>query len=125
MRKRIAWLPAVIAVLFVAACSDDGGPGTAVAPDPGLVTVTGEVTEKDDQVPVDGGVTIKLKLDDGSIETLYFGSLFTSPPPSQEQIDLYAVLMTVNVGDRVKAEGVRVEGGIMLEDLTILETGSP
>ena len=118
MSHRIVGLP-VAALLLVAACNDEG-PQT-VTQDAGMITVTGEVTEKDDQVPVDGGVTMVLKLDDGSNATLLFGSLFTAPPPTQAQLDLYNVIVRVNVGDRVKAEGKPSDGGIVLEGLTILK----
>jgi hypothetical protein len=121
MRSEASWLLIAISIVSLAACSSGDPPGTTTPSDPDLVTVTGEVTHKDDQVPVDGGVTMKLKLDDGSTEALHFGSLFTHPPPSQEQLDLYQVIVQVDVGDRVTATGERSESGISLEELTILE----
>jgi hypothetical protein len=120
MGKRTVWPLIATVVVFQAACSSDDGSGTIVPTDPAVVTVTGEVTHKDDQVPVDGGVTMTLELDDGGIETLLFGSLFSHPPPSQEQLDLYRVIASVNVGDRVTAKGQRSEEGVSLEQLVIL-----
>jgi len=83
--------------------------------------VVGIVTEIVDQVPVDGGVTISLRLGDGQSQRLSFGSLFTYPPPEPERIRLYEVIREVEVGDRVRATGTAGEEGIELESLTILE----
>ena len=86
-----------------------------------LVTVTGTVTQIDDQVPVDGGVTITLDLDGGGTELLLFGSLFTDPPPDEEKIELYQKILKVEVGNHVRAIGNRGEQGIDLTDLIVLE----
>ena len=102
-------------------CEDPG----SVEGERDLVTVTGVVTMKDDQVPVDGGVTMTLQLDDGGAETLVFRSLFTAPPPPPEQLALYQVIAQVRVGDRVRAEGRRRDDGVELEDLTILKDAAP
>ena len=116
------WLLVATAVALLAACSSDDRRETTGPPDSQWVTVTGHVTRKDDQVPVDGGVEIDLRLDDGANERLYFGSLFTYPPPSRERQELYGVLVQVSVGNRVRARGTRSESGsIALEELTILQ----
>lgn len=120
MRKKASEVCVLVLMLFVAACSDEKET-EILGPVSGEVTVTGVITFKDDQVPVDGGVTMKLALDDGGTETLLFGSLFTSPPPSDEKFELYGVIVTVNLGDRVIASGQRVEGGILLEGLRVLK----
>ena len=86
-----------------------------------LVTVTGIVTQIDDQVPIDGGVTITLDLDEGGTELLFFGSLFTSPPPDEQTLELYQKILKAEVGSQVKATGVRGEQGIALTDLVVLE----
>jgi hypothetical protein len=86
-----------------------------------LVTVTGVVTAIDDDVPVDGGVVIDLQLEDGETVQLFFGSLYTVPPPRQWQIDLYQVIAGLEIGDRVSATGTRVPLGIGLRHLRILE----
>jgi len=83
--------------------------------------VVGTVIEIVDQVPVDGGVTISVRLDDDRIERLTFGSLFTYPPPEPERIRLYEVIQEVEVGDRVRATGTAGDEGIELESLIILE----
>jgi hypothetical protein len=86
-----------------------------------LVTLTGVVTQIDDAVPVDGGVVIDLTLDNGETTKLFFGSLFTYPPPPQWKRDLYNVIASLEIGDRVRATGARVAGGISLRGLVILD----
>ncbi|NNF08560.1 MAG: hypothetical protein HKN21_17495 [Candidatus Eisenbacteria bacterium] len=82
------------------------------------ITLEGVVAKIDDQTPVDGGVTIELRLDDGSGETLLFGSLFTYPPPTEERLKLYQRIQAIAVGYRVRAVGERMEtGGIALTDI--------
>jgi len=120
MRVRLLDGVVALCVLLLAAC-EDSGPPMIDAQGSEQVTVSGEVIEKNDQVPVDGGVTMTLQLDDGSHETLLFSSLFTAPPPSPEQLELYQVIAQVELGDRVRAEGKRREDGIALEALTIVK----
>ncbi|MCL1594332.1 MAG: hypothetical protein M3132_08285, partial [Actinomycetia bacterium] len=86
-----------------------------------LVTLTGVMTRIDDQVPVDGGVVIDLHLDSGEMTKLFFGSLFTEPPPAPWRIELYEVIASLELGDRVEATGAAVPGGLSLRGLTILE----
>jgi len=119
MNMRTSVICAIVAMLLVVACSDDEGART-VDPATDVITVTGKVTYKDDRVPVDGGVIMELALDDGGTETLLFGSLYTDPPPSQEQWALYQVIVTVDLGDRVVASGRRNEYGLLLETLQVL-----
>lgn len=85
------------------------------------VTVTGTIAEIDDRVPVDGGVTITLELDQGGTELLLFGSLFTYPPPDEERVALYQKIVEAEVGSHVKATGIREEDGIELTDFQILD----
>ena len=63
---------------------------------------------------------MRLAVRAGEVETLLFGSLYTEPPPTRERLDLYRVIVEVQVGNRVKAVGKRVEGGIELQALTIV-----
>lgn len=107
-----------LAVLMATAGCSLGG--TAPVADD-LVTVEGTLTEIDDQTPVDGGVTLSLALDGGGSERLLFGSLFTSPPPSEARIALYTRIQEAEVGSRVRATGTRTEGGIELTDLVVLD----
>jgi hypothetical protein len=86
-----------------------------------LVTLIGAVIGIDDDVPVDGGVVVELQLDSGETIKLFFGSLFTSPPPPQWRFELYAVIAGLELGDRVRATGTSAPGGITLRGLTILE----
>lgn len=105
----------IAAFIGLSGCSDSTHPD-----DSGFVTVTGVVTHIDDQVPVDGGVTITLALDGGGTELLLFGSLFTSPPPSEERLALYQKIRQAEVGSRVRATGIRRDRGIELADLVVL-----
>lgn len=106
---------ALLLALALSACSTS----EVAAPD-GQVTVTGIVTEIVDQTPVDGGVTITIATSDDTSERLLFGSLFTSPPPSAERLELYEQIQTARVGSRVRATGVRSTEGITLADFRVL-----
>jgi hypothetical protein len=88
------------------------------------VTLTGQILDKNDQVPADGGVTLVLEVAPGQTETLLFPSLFTLPPASKESHELYQRIQPVKVGDRVRIKGTRSPTGeIRLEDLEILSDG--
>lgn len=114
-------LALLLGLLLVSGGCSDEGDGPAVAPNgEPLVTVVGEVTAIDNQIPVDGGIKIDLQLDEGGAALLLFPSLFTDPPPSEETMRLYEIVASVEVGDRVEAEGKETERGIKLEALTIL-----
>ena len=84
----------------------------------------GEVAEVQDQVPVDGGVTIAVTTQSGGTERLLFPSLHTPSPPSQQALSLYDLLRRVKVGDFIRAEGRRTTAGIELQSLAIL-AGAP
>ena len=89
--------------------------------DSGQMTIVGNVRRIEDNVPADGGVTIEVAQENGGTETLYFGSLFTVPRPTEEQTQLYEKIRQVETGDRIRAMGTRrAEGGIALEDITVL-----
>jgi hypothetical protein len=109
--------PGIVRIRF----RDFEGDETEFLLGPELVTLIGVVTQIDDDVPVDGGAVIELQLDSGETTKLFFGSLFTEPPPPQWRLDLYGVIVSLELGDRVRATGTRVLGGISLRELTILE----
>ena len=89
--------------------------------DSGQVTVVGTVTRIEDNVPADGGVTIEVAEETGGTETLYFGSLFTMPRPTEERTELYEKIRKVTTGDRIQAKGTRrEEGGVTLEDIAVV-----
>lgn len=94
------------------------GPTTS----PSTVTVEGSVSAIDDQTPVDGGVTITLRRAASGEVLLLFPSLFTSPPPSKETLELYKVVAQVEVEDHIRVTGTQTDRGIVIEDLTILKT---
>ena len=112
--NRFLWATALFGALVISACGQQAPPGA------GLVTVVGAVTRIDDRVPVDGGVTIDLLLDDGPHEVLLFESLFTNPPPTEERLQLYEKIGRVVVGSRVRAVGEKRPDGIWLEDIEVL-----
>lgn len=102
----------------ISGCKSDSRSGSS---DSGQVTVLGQVTHIEDNVPSDGGVTILVAQEKGGTETLYFGSLFTVPRPSEERTQLYEKIRKVTTGDRIQAKGTRrAEGGITLEDIAVL-----
>ncbi len=103
--------------LIVLGCSGDNptDPG-----DPNFAIVIGTVVAIEDLVPVDGGVTIDLSCHGGRSERLLFPSLFTNPPPSEDKLELYQVILLLETGDLVHACGTRTENGIALDRLKIL-----
>lgn len=108
-----------VAILLFApfGCFDDNSTGLSESRS---VIVIGTVVAVEDLVPVDGGVTIDLECLDGRTERLLFPSLFTNPPPSEDTLELYQVILRIKSGNLVRAEGMRTESGIDLERLTIL-----
>jgi len=120
-----AWktpLAALLATSFVLLLGCGNGNRGFFAPAPGAhVMVTGEVIAFDDQVPADGGATITVNTAAGGAVRLLFPSLHTSPPPSQQTIDLYDLVRRVQVGDLIRAEGRHAASGVEIESLAILE----
>jgi len=118
--RMVVW--ALLASLLLPAamgCGDHHGP--TVPLDSDWIAVVGQVTSIDDGIPVDGDARIDLALDDGDTATLVYGSWFTSPPPSQEHVELYQVILQLKAGDRVRAVGTRSNHVITLKALEILE----
>lgn len=113
---------AITAAMVVASVGCSAGSPASVTEAGGLVTVVGQLTAIDDATPVDGGVTLTVALTGEAIETLTFGSLFTSPPPGEERIALYQRIAEAEVGDRVRATGERREAGIEIVAFEILES---
>lgn len=118
--KIVPKIPTVLAVYLLSisllGCFDDNptDPG-----DPNFAIVIGTVVAIEDLVPVDGGITIDLSCR-GRSERLLFPSLFTNPPPSEDKLELYQVILLLETGDLVQAWGTRTENGIELERLKIL-----
>lgn len=118
IHRNLIVLAITLVLLATYACSDDKSTGVD---DPDSVNVTGIVVVVEDNVPVDGGVTIDLECLDGQSERLLFPSLFTNPPPSEDMQQLYQVILLLEIGNLVQAGGKRTEDGIELEQLTILQ----
>jgi hypothetical protein len=101
-------------------CSEEGA-GPATPEETQNVVVRGEVTRIQDNTDVDGGIALDIELEDNGSERLILGSLFTVPPPSEDHLRLYDVVRRVELGDIVRAEGVRKDHGIILEELWIVD----
>jgi hypothetical protein len=106
-----------VSLFILLSCSDDKSTNPHASD---LAVVTGEVTFIYDNVAADGGVTIDLKLDNGSDERLLFAPLYWGDD-SEERWQLYAKIKEVEIGNRVRAKGQRTDRGIELEDLSIIE----
>jgi hypothetical protein len=88
---------------------------------PDVVTLTGVVTRISDDVPVDGDVVLELLLDSGDRAKVFLGSFFTATPAFPWRMELYQLIKTVEIGDRVTANARRATGGLALHGLTILD----
>jgi hypothetical protein len=108
-----------ISFMAVGACGTDDNCPTAPDGTNSLV-VNGVITEIQNDIAVDGGITLEVDLVNGGSDRLIFGSLFTSPPPTEEHLKLYDVVRRVEIGDIVRAEGARADHGLVLEKLWIV-----
>ncbi|UCF06567.1 MAG: hypothetical protein JSV33_05945 [bacterium] len=119
--KTVLKVPTVVALyllsFFLLGCSGDNPscPG-----DSSVSIVTGIVVAIENLVPVNGGVTIDLSCLGGRSERLLLPSFFRNPPPSEDQLELYQVILLLEIGDLVQAGGTRAENGIELDRLKIL-----
>lgn len=106
-----------LVALAAAGCGDDG-----VTPPEGPnphVVVTGKVTQIENSVPVDGGVEIDIVRADGTPEVLYLPS-FGWQEPSPNELAAFQVVLELEVGNIVTAQGERTEFGIKIEGLRIV-----
>ena len=121
--KQMIRISGLVVLAMLAACgtdeNDPARPGSTNG-----VTVTGEVANIQNEIAVDGGITLDVDLVDDGTDRLIFVGLFTVPPPSDEDMRLYDLVRRVEIGDVVRAEGVRRDYGVILEKLWILD-GSP
>jgi hypothetical protein len=118
---RAIWIRTASVILLcssVVGCSTENDT-PAGASNPDVDSVTGVVTKIEDYVPVDGGVSIELKLDNGQTDTAFLPSFFTAPPPPQEQYEIYEMIRELEIGDRITVEGQRTSKGIKIEQLTV------
>ena len=87
----------------------------------GLIRVKGAVTVLNDQVPVDGGVTIEVNDPKRGTVTLNFESMFTLPRPTEDRTKLYEEIRKVKVGDVVNATARPLEDGVLrLESIEVV-----
>jgi hypothetical protein len=116
------WRPALLVLcvcsfLSLPGCGDDD----PVDPGTGAVVVAGTVVEVRDETPFDGGVVITITTAQAATERLLFPSLHTSPPPSQQTIDLVDRARRVVVGAVLRATGTRTADGVKVESFEILK----
>jgi hypothetical protein len=107
----------------LSACGDDGNDGRtpAKSQENELIRFRGAVTEIDDKIPVDGGVTIRMTDEAKGAVTIGFESLFTLPRPTEDRQALYGDIQKVTVGDVVSATARMVDGGYRLESISVIE----
>jgi hypothetical protein len=74
-------------------------------------SVTGTILRMVDATPVDGPVSIVLVDGKGDPVKLYFGSLFTVPPPSPGRRATYDAISHDRIGDCVWVSGPRMSDG--------------
>lgn len=112
-----------------AGCSGQGGPtpGPSVRPEP--FVYVGTVTLIHNELPVDGDFFIGIALDSGDTVTAGlegFVSWRLSPPPqTEEHRALVDAAHRLKVGDRVRAEGTRVNAYPVIQRLFILDRSGP
>lgn len=84
--------------------------------------VSGTLTHKEDQRPVDGGVALTVNLGPGRDEIVMVPSIFTAEPPSTRTLALQQKVDALQVGDRLTATGTRdAEGMLIVEVIEIHE----
>ena len=88
--------------------------------DTSLKTITGRVKRIDDDTARDGGVTIQVEVEYARRVMLYFGSLYTRPPPTQERMDTYRLIKTLRAGDKIEVKGYEAGDGYTIEQLVKL-----
>ena len=92
----------------------------AVEPGSDANHVTGTLARKEDQRPVDGGVTLTVTVGPGREEVVLVPSLFTGTPPSTAMLALQQKVDELEVGDWLTATGTRnSEGSLVAEVIAI------
>lgn len=120
MQMKILLTTVSLSALFVFCCGCSINSSTGPV-DPDLEVVVGTITEIDDGVPRDGGVTIDLELEDRSSARLWLGLNPRSQPPREDQWELYRVILTLDVGDTVWAAGIWHGTSIELREIGRIE----
>ena len=110
-------LPLVVVSFFSATGCEDAAITPPDGPNPHVV-VTGEVTRIVDGIPVDGGVTVDVDVSNDVSEVLYLPSFAWGQPTANEE-KAYQVILTLEIGDWVTAQGTRTASGIKLEGLRV------
>ena len=111
---------AALVLLAVAGCAIERR--VAFEPVSDATHVTGTVTNKDDQRPVDGPMWLTVQQEAGHDERVMIPSLFTGQPPTTVTLALQQKVDQLKIGDHLTATGTRnTEGILAAERIDILE----
>ena len=105
---------AAVALLLLISCSGITSADGLLTPSEGETVFTGTIQSINDAVPVDGGVTILLRTDNGETATAYLQSFFRMPPPEQWEWDLYEVIRELTPGQTIMVKGPVTDNGIRI-----------
>ncbi|MEO6462269.1 MAG: hypothetical protein ABIP29_04275 [Candidatus Eisenbacteria bacterium] len=121
MRARVlVLLLPLLAAAAAAGCTADKK--INLAPFSDASHVSGTLSNKDDDRPVDGGVALTVNLGPGRDEIVMVPSIFTGQPPSTVTLALQQKVDAIQVGDRLTATGKRnAEGMLIVEVIEIHE----
>jgi hypothetical protein len=75
------------------------------------LVLEGKVLHIHDESDVDGPIVIMIEASPGNTADLFFGSMFTRPPPDSSRRATFAAIRHTRVGDRVRARGSAMDGG--------------
>ena len=118
--SRLRGLVLIVPLLAVTGCAIEKRVSFEPASD--AAHVTGTLTKKDDQRPVDGPMWLTVALEAGQEERVMIPSLFTGQPPTTVTLALQQKVDQLKVGDHLTATGTRNSEGILAaERIDILE----
>lgn len=100
------WSLVMLAALSAGCGGNSSNPQTVDTLSETESVVTARVQTIDNDLPVDGGIRVTLRTDDGQRVETGMGSLFTHPRPSDEVIELTTRLASLEVGDWAELHGV-------------------
>jgi len=116
LNYRLQLTAVLVPLVLLLGCGQDDPAGPASD----SVVIQGTAIDIYNQIPADGPVTITITTKVGKTEYLVSPTYFAVPPLTQEDLDLLDLILQVEVGDFVRAEGKRTQAGIKLKTLEIL-----